>query len=261
MAFRKPQPHTSDQSEPERYHVLGSSRADALGRFRVDIPRIALDSGDLTLVVGSTGWALTGKNLDTYLGKPDQAITIEPERVVRGRVLDLQGQPIAGVTVRVSYYETLPYDADGDAPPWPASATTDDKGRFELRGLGRGATVMLETSSDHHAPQTLNIDPRDEANAAELTITLSPAQVIEVHTFQADDGKPVTGTLVRVLSSRARAAWVARNQCSHQRARPRANHPFVRRHLHDLRHSASRRVLSEPAYGNQSAERCTPAIG
>ncbi len=204
VAFREARPHSSDQSEPERYQVLGSAKADALGRFQVDFPRTALDDGGLTLVVGATGWALTGRNLTADLGKPDQAITVEPEHVVRGRIFDLQGQPIAGVTVRVTHYETLPYDAEGDAPPWPAPATTDDKGRFELRGLGRRATVMLETRSDRHAPQTLNIDHRDESKAAELTITLSPAQVIEVHTFHADDGKPVTGTLVSVLSRRAR---------------------------------------------------------
>ncbi len=204
VAFRQARPHSSDQSEPERYQVLGSARADALGRFRVDLPRTALDDGDLTLVVGATGWALTGKNLDTYLGKPDQAISIEPERVVRGRIFDLQGQPIAGVTVRVSHYETLPYDADGDAPPWPAAATTDDKGRFELRGLGRGSTMTLETSSDRHGPQTLRINPGEFPASGELTITLSPAQVIEVHAIHADDGKPIADAWVTVVSSLGR---------------------------------------------------------
>jgi hypothetical protein len=105
--------------------------------------------------------------------------------------------------VRVSNYQTLPYDADGDAPPWPAPATTDDQGRFALRGLGRGATLSLEVSSDHHAPQTLRIDPGDLAKSGELTFSLSPAQVIEVRTTHADDGKPVPGVWVSVLSRRS----------------------------------------------------------
>ena len=130
----------------------------------------------------------------------DQTITLEPERVVRGRIIDLQGQPIAGVSVRVSRYETLPYDADGEALPWPGPATTDEQGRFTVRGLGLGATMMLEASSDRHARQTLRIDPRDEAKTGELTLALSPAQVIEVRVTHADDGKPVAGAWVNVLS-------------------------------------------------------------
>ena len=71
--------------------------------------------------------------------------------------------------------------------------TTDEQGRFTLRGLGLGATIMLEASSDHHARQTFRIDPRDEAKTGEQTLALSPAQVIELTVTHADDSKPVPG--------------------------------------------------------------------
>ena len=96
----QPQPHPSGESQPERpqrYQVLGSARADADGRYRVDFPRTAVDRDGLSLVVGATGWAFTGKKLDPDLASPDQSITVDPEHVVRGRIFDLQGQPIAGV--------------------------------------------------------------------------------------------------------------------------------------------------------------------
>ena len=206
VALLQPQPHPSGESQPERpqrYQVLGSARADADGRYRVDFPRTAVDRDGLALVVGATGWAFTGKKLDPDPASPDQSITVDPEHVVRGRIFDLQGQPIAGVSVRVSNYQTLPYDADGDAPPWPAPAASDEHGRFALRGLGRSATLTLEVSSDRHAPQTLRIDPGDLAKTGELTVSLSPAQVIEIRTTHADDGKPGAGAWVSVLSRRS----------------------------------------------------------
>ena len=72
---------------------------------------------------------------------------MECERLVRGRILDVQGQPIAGVIVRVSRYHTLPFQAAGDTPAWPAPATTDEQGRFTLRGLGRSEPITLETGA------------------------------------------------------------------------------------------------------------------
>jgi RNA polymerase sigma factor (sigma-70 family) len=191
-------PQTHDLVEPERDQVLGSARADADGRFRVDVPRVAANRSGLVLVVGAPGWALAAKSLSPGLTLPDQTITLEPERVIRGRFVDLQGQPIAGVSVRVSRYHTLWYAAAGDAPLWPAAATSDGQGRFTLRGLGQGSTIALEASSEGHAPQTLTIDPRDQAKTSDLTFTLSPAQLMEVRVTRADDGKPVPGAWVNV---------------------------------------------------------------
>ena len=107
VAMPQPQPQTRDLREQDRNQVLGSARADALGRFRVDFPRstIVLFS---VLSCGATGWALAGKEIEPNATSPDQTITLEPERIFRGRFIDLQGQPIPGVRVRVSWYQTSP---------------------------------------------------------------------------------------------------------------------------------------------------------
>ncbi len=198
VAMPLPLPQVRRVREPEHYEVWGSATADADGRFRIDVPRIATDRNALNLVVGATGWALTGKYLgDDPLGSP-LTITMEPERSVRGRLFDVQGQPIAGVRVRVSQYHTAPFDGAGQAPAWPEPATTDEQGRFTFRGLGRSSTIMIEASSDRHARQTFRIDPAGEPKTGTLSLTLSPAQAIEVRTTRADDGKPLPGVWVSV---------------------------------------------------------------
>jgi RNA polymerase sigma factor (sigma-70 family) len=200
VALPLPQPQTRDLREPERNQVLGSARADALGNFRIDLPRSAPDRSFFRLVVGGTGWALGGKDFESGLPSEDRTITLQPERILRGRFIDLQGQPITGVSVRVYRYNSLPYEAVGEAPAWPGPVTTDDQGRFTLRGVGPNGSITLQATSDRHAGQMFRIDPGDEAWARETTFALSPAQVIEVRVTRADDGKPVPGAWVNVFA-------------------------------------------------------------
>ncbi len=200
VAMPRPQPQTRDQMEPDRNQVLGSARADALGNFRIDLPRRAADRSFFRLIVGGTGWALGGKDFDSGLPSEGQTINLQPERIFRGRLIDLQGQPISGVSVRVYRYNTLPYETAGESPPWPSPVTTDDQGRFALRGMVPNGAVTLEAVSDRSAHQFFRIDPDDAAWNRERTFALSPAQVIEVHVTHADDGKPVAGAWVHVIS-------------------------------------------------------------
>ncbi|HKI20421.1 MAG TPA: sigma-70 family RNA polymerase sigma factor, partial [Isosphaeraceae bacterium] len=202
VALPLPQPQTHDLRALERTQVLGSARADALGRFRVDFPRSMIGRWDVDLVAGATGWALGGKAMEPNTTSADETITLQPERALRGRFIDLQGQPIAGVSVRVYQYNGLPYETAGEAPAWPGPVKTDGQGRFALRGMGPNGTIMLEATSDRHARQMFRIDPGDEAWARETNFALSPAQAIEVRVTRADDGKPVPGAWVNVIAPR-----------------------------------------------------------
>ena len=78
---RRSQPAPRDRREPERDEVLGSTRADGEGRFRIDLPWAAVDRDGLTLVASAPGWALAGKPLNVGLASPAETITLEPERV------------------------------------------------------------------------------------------------------------------------------------------------------------------------------------
>jgi hypothetical protein len=93
-------------------------------------------------------------------GKPQEreglTLWLPAEEVVKGRVIDLEGKPVAGVSVSASIrsfatdkdHKPLPYDAPSKAGQWGGNvlpfdkdrnaAVTDKDGRFTLRGLGRG---------------------------------------------------------------------------------------------------------------------------
>ena len=146
----------------------------------------------LRAIVGTLGLARARRS--------NQTITLQPERILRGRFIDLQGQPIAAVSLRVRQYNWLPYETAGEAPAWPGPVTTDGQGRFALRGTGPNGAIVLEATSDGHARQMFRIDPEDEAWAHETAFALSPAQVIEVRVTRADDGKPVPGAWVNVFA-------------------------------------------------------------
>ena len=203
VVVSKPQPRPEARvlREPEHSDVLGSATADANGRFRIELPQVAGQRDGLTLFVGAKGWALTGKTLGDDIPSSDLMITIQPEGIIRGRIIDLQGQPISGVSLRVSRYHSLPFDKTDQAPSWPDPAKTDEQGRFTIPGLDPNTTIQLETSNDRHAPQSFKIEPRDAAKTGETTLTLAPAQLIEVRTTSAADGKPLSGVWVNVFAN------------------------------------------------------------
>ena len=81
-------------------------------------------SADTAKPDAAPGRAFNASELKTDAGHQETAITLEPETVAEGRLVDVQGQPAVGVSVRVRSlnirsqgYE--PY-AKGGASLWPA---------------------------------------------------------------------------------------------------------------------------------------------
>ena len=199
----QPRPEHRFLRESEHSEMLGSAAADSNGRFRVALPQNAGERVGLTLLAHAPGWALTGKILGDDIPGSDLTITMVPEQIVRGRILDVQGQPVSGVRVRVSRYHTLPFNSPVEALSWPVPATTDEQGRFTIRGVDPNTAVELETASDRHAPQAFTLDRR-AAQTGGHVITLAPAQVIDVRTTRAEDGKPLPGVWVSILALQRR---------------------------------------------------------
>ena len=78
--------------------------------------------------------------------KTDIELRLVPDDVpIEGRLLTLEGRPIAGVTVKTQQVEdTARSQTTFGAPSgFFQSATTDAEGRFRLRGIGRGRRAML----------------------------------------------------------------------------------------------------------------------
>ena len=81
---------------------LGDVRTDHAGRFRVDLPRTSSANhpnfGAIALAPGfGPGWL----RLDADAAEPAADITLTPEQVVHGRLLDVQGKPVPGVRLSV----------------------------------------------------------------------------------------------------------------------------------------------------------------
>jgi protocatechuate 3,4-dioxygenase beta subunit len=146
------------------------------------------------------------KTLDHAATRHEVTIALEPERLVRGRLIDLQGQPAAGVKVHLlrpdPAFGAFWFDRslEGLLPFWPRPTTTDDKGRFLVRGLGR-AKVTLDARHPRLAPQHLDVQPVGPEETKEVTLSLAPTRVLRGRVTYADTRKPAPDTRAVVISA------------------------------------------------------------
>ena len=108
------------------------------------------------LIVMKSGWASVTRRTRSWLGAECDVgdIALEPELVVRGRAVEEQGRPLAGVAVRCSNFpepahvEPVPNRL---FVPELCARTTGPDGRFELTGLWPGR-VYLELTVPGRVP-------------------------------------------------------------------------------------------------------------
>ena len=192
-------------SSYENTIVKGQGFSDDQGRFRLDLPRFP--DGDKTIVATAPG---LGAGLNDVSGSDDPEITIRlgPEQVVRGRVIDLEGVPAAGVAFRVSSLWTKPPDRTGihvttplheAIPPWLGPLRTDARGYFTLDGLPRDADLTLQVRDDRFALQEFRIATGHEKPAKETVLPLSPPHLLLGRVTFGDSGEPVAGAQLHVV--------------------------------------------------------------
>ncbi len=144
-------PGRGDRVAPMSPSAIGEARSDGSGRFRLDAPRVSSARLEVFGIIATApgygaGWA----TLDPNAEQPAAEITLRPEQVIQGRLFDVQGRPVRGVTVSVEGMRSLPRvgpdatpeEPEGpyflpahptDLPAWPRPATTDADGRFTIR--------------------------------------------------------------------------------------------------------------------------------
>jgi beta-lactamase regulating signal transducer with metallopeptidase domain/protocatechuate 3,4-dioxygenase beta subunit len=198
----------SDGANFEGLQLAGMATSGVDGRFRVEFPTIPPTRlAGLSIIAVAPGYAFDGTALKFDAASQETTITLDPEKVVEGRLVDVQNQPVAGVSVRISHLNIRyraydPYGTNGEPTLWPGSATTDRDGRFRLVGLGARAAITLEVADPRFAHQKLEITAGDEGRSKPTTMSLLPVQAIDVRVVHDDDGKPVAGAQVYVLAER-----------------------------------------------------------
>jgi protocatechuate 3,4-dioxygenase beta subunit len=195
-----------------RNSVLGRAAADGEGKFRLVVPRTApLPMRQVRLVVGGTGFGLAWKGLDAKAESVEAEIRLPAEQVVRGRVVDLQGEPVAGAKVHVTELTHKPAKGQkgqgtlipptGGLPFGPTTATADAKGNFSFRGLGPDLTAEFEVRDDRVALHTVTVETADRKQAENVALALPPGRIVEGRVTYEDTGKPVAGARVMIVTS------------------------------------------------------------
>jgi RNA polymerase sigma factor (sigma-70 family) len=203
---------------------------DAAGRFRLTALDREVDRHDMVVAVAdgfAPDWAALGH------GAPDSERTLRlvKDVPISGRVLDLEGRPVAGVAVRLITVRkdpgedltTLVKDLQASARDrnsvghnwvayqekaaaiWgilgvPRSVTTDREGRFRRAGCGRERVVNLEVKGPTIARADLYVLTRPglkglppDVHGATFAFLAGPTKPIRGTVKDRRTGKPVAG--------------------------------------------------------------------
>jgi RNA polymerase sigma factor (sigma-70 family) len=182
---------------------LGHTWTDADGRFTLEVRRTSSARDYAVAVIASAaGHGLGWQGLHPDAARPEAVIRLRPEQALRGRVIDLQGAPAAGVKLYLAYVAPKDVREEKDSvglhepleslAPLPGPVTTDGQGHFVLRGLGPDLLIGLHVRDERFACQTLHrIATGPAGKAEEAVLLLQPPQVVEGRITQADTGRPV----------------------------------------------------------------------
>ncbi len=216
-------PSAGTDVHKDAFVLLGQATAEEAGRFRIEADRAS--SARLLDVYVLSGASGPGSGFGCLQVHPDAAqaeleMHLRPEQLIRGRLVDLSGQPAAGVEVCFSHvFGVSPLAGAGEfdsfylgfgfvwsLPPrelrtWPKAIKSDAQGRFTLAGIGRGLSVVLFVRDPRFAQQRLEFQAGDRDEAKEVTLALHPATIIEGRALAADNGRPIPDAVISVRAS------------------------------------------------------------
>jgi RNA polymerase sigma factor (sigma-70 family) len=201
------------------------------GRFRFAVPEA--EFGDQYTVVAATapnygaGWVAV-----PALGQRDDLTIrlVEDDVPITGQIIDLEGQPVPGATLRLMQINAAPGE---DLGPWleavkakkgerlaleqrylkrftiavPLQVTTDSAGRFRLAGIGRNRLVAVQLDGPTIVSEHLHMltrpgepgDPRrvDTYYGADFRHAAAPSKPIVGVVRDADTEQPLAGVTIR----------------------------------------------------------------
>jgi RNA polymerase sigma factor (sigma-70 family) len=132
-------------------------------------------------------------------GQKELKITLpRKEAPLHGRVLDLQGRPVAGASVSVDH---LLAGKQGQRilfvnswPGLPDKVTTDREGRFTLPDVGRDREVLLHIQGPQIEHKLVTV--RTAARERKVEVIAGPTKPIRGVIRDRDTGKPLAGVVV-----------------------------------------------------------------
>jgi RNA polymerase sigma factor (sigma-70 family) len=175
------------------------AETDKDGRFSFTVAQRDLGELFVTAAGYGPGWVIKpGKLQETWPIEDNQLVRLPPDDVpVNGRLLDLQGQPLADVTVRVFALEAAPdgsldkwiaavksrtlgqmvpeheylsgYRVDGLASFFP-TVTTDKDGRFQIKGVGRERMVDFTVEAPTIETKAIHVLTRPGLGAGDVRV-------------------------------------------------------------------------------------------
>ena len=217
-------PETGTDVRRDAYVVLGQGATDGDGRFRIEASRgSSARFHDVYALAGvaGPGSGFGSVKLASDAEQPAAEIRLRPEQVIRGRLVDVNGQPAAGVEVQLDsvYARAVPGRRAGvstapapaaatSGPPrptglraWPKSVTTDDQGRFVVAGVGRGLFVSLSVRDPRFAQQRFDLEAGDRDAAKEVTLALQPARSSKAASWPPTPASRIPDAVISVRAS------------------------------------------------------------
>jgi protocatechuate 3,4-dioxygenase beta subunit len=214
---------------------IGRAICDGAGHFRLDADRTTSARHHLVGAVATApGFGAGWVELDPDADQPGADITLRPEQVIEGRLFDVNGRPVGDVRVEVHamgrvvpappesrFRETiegpnLPWSHGRERPGWPGPSTSDDQGRFTLRGIGRGIRVVLDVDDPRFARSVTRFDTDAATGPKTVTIALEPARIITGQVTDAETGRPIPHAPLVVLSHKEIGGIVNRFEADDQ---------------------------------------------
>jgi hypothetical protein len=139
------------------------------GRFEIE----ALPPGDYAVTALASGWQSAGEQRVAVAANTAREVVLELSRGGRvfGTVHDARTrQPIAGAEIALE--STL--GSERSAVPLLASAASDERGAFELHGVGAGRFSLSVSAPGHHHKLSTGLTLRAGGDLGPLRIDLEP---------------------------------------------------------------------------------------
>jgi hypothetical protein len=154
---------------------LRNAQTDADGRFHFHLAR----GGDMTLTLQVKGYQPSTVQARAEAGASPIEIRLAPSRGLRGRVVDAQGKPIAGVGIMSK--------AIGMHKEISLRLFTDAQGRFVWDGAPDEKVGMTIFAEGFFPIESMPLGATEQ----EMVIVLKPALDVRLRVVDAGTGKPV----------------------------------------------------------------------